>query len=384
MKTVSNNQSFQFLKNRTVIDNHFPQSGAENYRSNIAGIPQPATGPQTWGDMQGITGMGPGLGGFSFQRLISGDITGMEHELEEDSDDDYKVGEYDEMDQNEGHINEQVDNEEHDRDMYSTMFTSSFQAPNGHHRADFSGKFVECSNENVDYNGGEINQKDDQGEHDIDMYTSQCSSSSMAVNTHNTQVVTYQSESQESYDMYKGQKGISKFSNSEWTPDIHKDRHSGFFKKFPDNKCEGFHGSSSMQWEGQGQPQTSSDSSRDLYAVGIDSVRKKNTHPGSPCMHPVGNSSCPASPDYVTMRCTFDNKQPADCGSPCLHPVVDSQRRAPSTEEPITPPDQSISKTSTLTEVPTTTKALLLSGVLEGCHVSYKDKGGGVSKVKKF
>jgi hypothetical protein len=84
------------------------------------------------------------------------------------------------------------------------------------------------------------------------------------------------------------------------------------------------------------------------------------------------------------MRCTFDNKQLADCGSPCLHPVVDSQRRAPSTEEPITPPDQSISKTSTLTEVPTTTKALLLSGVLEGCHVSYKDKGGGVSKVNKF
>ena len=73
-----------------------------------------------------------------------------------------------------------------------------------------------------------------------------------------------------------------------------------------------------------------------------------------------------------------------DNGSPCLHPVIESETPNPNEEETVVPitPNQNVAKAGTLTEVPSTAKALLLSGVLEGCQVSYKDKCGGVSRMK--
>lgn len=304
------------------------------------------------GDAHRVVTTGPNLGGFSFQRLISGDITGFEHEFAEDSDED---------------CGEKVrgEAEEDDSDMYSAVCTPSASPL-------------------------------DQG---LELGAS-----------------TPDSKSQHSDDMYCSQIKIAKSSPSRrrsWSVDFDSE-----ISELPPGVDEGASCSSPQKRHGSpclqpkvdvGWQQTSSDSSRDLYSEDITYNSTQQFHSGSPCLYSTTEAYRPILPwDPYPEECISLSRQQAH-GSPCLHPISDLGRQSstdisedlslcprshvilsrtnrPKEETAVSsiPCKKTVreqpryAEEGTMIDVPSTAKALLSSGLLEGYPVSYQAKGGGV------
>eukprot|EP00250_Pteridium_aquilinum_P034524 c7702_g1_i1 orf=637-4326(-) len=304
-------------------------------------------------DALGMVNMGPNAGGFSFQRLISGDITGFEHEFEEDSDED--CGEKD--------VDIEEEAEEEDSDMYSAVYTPS---------------------------GPLLHQDFELG------------------------VCTSDSESQHSDDMYYRQRGISKHSPLErgWSANLDSEIHElplGVVESASCSRPQKLHVGPCLlpKVDAGWQQQTSSDSSRDLYSEGITSCSSKQCH-GSPCLHPTIEAYRPVLPDAswdpCSEGCEFLSRQQQAQGSPCLHPISNLGWQSSSATSEGLSLRPGLCRTNRLKEeaavssahketlrerpryaeegmiidVPGTAKALLSSGLVDGYPVSYQAKGGGV------
>ncbi|KAI5082066.1 hypothetical protein GOP47_0001809 [Adiantum capillus-veneris] len=289
--------------------------------------------------------------GFSFQRLISGDITGLEHEFQENSDED--------CDTEDVYVMEQPDYD--DSDMYSTVCTPS-------------------------------------------MHTF---SPSLELG-----VETPEWESLHSDDLYHCYKGgppdspLGRGESVELDSDISEVPLPVEESAACSRKHE-IHGSPCLQPKvDAGCQPTFSDSSNDLYTeLNACQSRQKMRH-DIPCLDSSMDVYRPILPDASSSEeYTYSYSQHQYPGSPCMHPVskMDQQLSSDVSEDlslcPIPHDTPCLNRlryeTATsgpqcnqgwpvraeedkLVDIPGTAKAVLSSGLLDGHPVSYHAKGGGV------
>lgn len=297
-------------------------------------------------------------------------------------------------------------------------------------------------NDDDDDEEEEQEEEEEKEEGDSEVHSTVCTLSALPSKQIRDSGVISECRSQQSDDMYHGQEGISSeifggkifFSTNEHSKrsssssrghnidhetNVNVDTSGYSVCQLPmsDGRLHESPCLQSVVVDASGQ--TSSDTSRDLYTAGSVYYSRQQTTPyGSPCPHPVVDAgwqtSSDISRDPYTDGSASQNRLQTPHASPLLHPIAvdtcqqtssDASRdfcvspkqlpqhggiklriKLPKEEEALSTVEEGIveevlsnSKEETpVKQLPGTAKALLSSGLLDGCRVYYQYRGSGI------
>ncbi|MCO5567532.1 hypothetical protein L7F22_021226 [Adiantum nelumboides] len=353
LHTVDHSDAVAKIKTEVEITNHLDLSSRRVETTGITRCKIPCVArlfdclDPSQGDTGKLATTAPNIRSFSFQRLISGDITGLEHEFQDNSDEDCD--------------SEQLDHD--DSDMYSAVCTPSTQT--------FSPS-LEL--------GVETPQWESLLSDDLYSYHKHCSSDSPLGRA-------------KSVELDSEISGVPLCVDESAASSMEHETHgSPCLQPKLDVGCE----------------PTCSDASTDLYTEMSACQSTQQLQHETPFLDSSIDVYRPILPDALSSEdYSYSYSQHQFHGSPCMHPAskVDQQVSSDVSEDlslcprPHDTPGMNRWKDETATssfrfnetpkgwpvctegklmEVPGTAKAILSSGLLDGYPVSYHAKGGGV------